>query len=172
MSKLKKDEAEALSNKEKMKEMVIEDNLQEDNSKPKSKEGDKTKKKLLKMNTQKEKTDILIKEFKTQISKISKSLGFTTTEVICLGVDRNLREYFFFIREPHRIYINYREFVLSSNTKWMIYEGKEKILELLNSFINKGVHEKRLTENINHLIKETIFHDLTPEDNFQEYQPH
>ena len=66
-------------------------------------------------------------------------MPFLTTELIFLGKDRNGSEYFFYIREPNRIYVKYRTHLLDENEIFYIYEGRETASEVLKSLNNKGL---------------------------------
>jgi hypothetical protein len=79
----------------------------------KDKEADKHKKKIQKLTNQKEKSEIVIKEFKARVSYITKSISFMTSSILFLGQDRNRSEYFFFVKEPHRMYVRFREYIFS-----------------------------------------------------------
>ena len=52
-------------------------------------------------------------------------MPFLTTELIFLGKDRNCSEYFFYIREPSKIYVKYRTHLLDENEQFYVYEGRE-----------------------------------------------
>jgi hypothetical protein len=42
-------------------------------------------------------------------------MPFLTTEVNFLGLDRNNSEYFFYVREPNRLYVKFRSYLLDTN---------------------------------------------------------
>ena len=166
VTRVKKDEAQALSNKEKVKEMMInigEKDMNEEDQKM-SKEVQKNKKKTAKMNNQREQTEQTIKELKEKISKISKYIPFAISEMMFLGTDRNKSQYFFFLKEHNRVYVRYHNFLLDNNSSYKLYEGKEKIVELLKSLNVKGINEKHLHESLNSLIKDQIIKNNTEEE--------
>lgn len=46
---------------------------------------------------------------------ITKKIPFIISEILFLGSDRNNAEYFFYLREPNRIYVRYRNYLLDEN---------------------------------------------------------
>lgn len=100
-------------------------------------------------------------------------MPFLTSQVFFLGIDRNNAEYFFYVREPNRIYVKHRGYLLDKNENFMMYEGREVINELMKQFNTKGIHERHLYENIQSFIKdEIIVNHIPAEDgslfNFEE----
>ena len=130
---------------------------------------EKTKKKTQKMTSDGEKSDLIIKEFKSKIIKIARMIPFAISQIMFLGNDRNKSSFYFYLREPQRIYVRYHSYLLDTSEDFKIYEGKQKIMELLKSLNTKGIHEKHLSENINYLIKEDILRNLTTEEEMLEY---
>lgn len=74
-----------------------------------------------------EHSDRIIKEFKSKIVKIARMIPFTVSEVMFLGNDRNKSSFYFYLREPHRLYVRYHHYLLDESEHFKIYEGKEKI---------------------------------------------
>lgn len=85
-----------------------------------------------------------------------------------LGSDRNKSQYFFFLGQPNRIYVRYHNFLLDEACDSKIYEGKEKIVELLKCLNTKGINEKHLHESINSLLKQDTIRNLTVEEKNEE----
>lgn len=54
--------------------------------------------------------------------------------------------------------------MLSNESTFGLYEGKEKIMELTKTFCLKGIQEKHLYDNIQSLMKEGVIHNLTSEE--------
>ena len=54
-------------------------------------------------------------------------MPFAISEVLLLGKDRNNSNYFFFLHEPHRIYVRYHNFLLDEEETYQLYEGKKDI---------------------------------------------
>ena len=48
-------------------------------------------------------------------------MPFLTSEVIFLGKDRNESEYFFYMREPNRVYVKFRHYLMDTNEHFSIY---------------------------------------------------
>lgn len=71
-----------------------------------------------------EATKSLISEHKDRVIKINKEIRFVISKVIYLGSDRNHSDYFFYLREPNRIYVKYSSFVLEESENFKIYETK------------------------------------------------
>jgi hypothetical protein len=101
VAQLKVDEAENLSNNEKLKDMVNAgkelEMMQEGPTRMGSKELDKHKKKMVKLASQKSKSEEMIREIKMKIAEIGRAMPFLTSEILFLGVDRNDSEYFFYV---------------------------------------------------------------------------
>jgi len=91
-------------------------------------------------------------------------MPFLTSEMLFLGRDRNESEYFFYLREPNKIYVKYRAYLLDSNENYYIYERKETIIELMKTLNTKGLKEKHLHENIQSLLKDEIITNDVPLD--------
>lgn len=127
VSNLKVDEAENLSNKEKIKEfntvdIELDQQLNKNdesgtiaNSRQITREKDKNQKKIQKLTNQKHKSENNIKEIRLKISDISKNIPFITSLVVFIGKDRNESEYFFYKNEPHRIYCKYHNYLLDDS---------------------------------------------------------
>lgn len=92
-----------------------------------TKEFDKHKRKMNKLASEQTKFEESIKEIRKKISDIGKVMPFLTSEVLFLGKDKNESEYFFYLREPNRLYVKYRAYLLDNNENFYIYEGKEVI---------------------------------------------
>ena len=60
------------------------------------------------------------------------------------------------MREPNRLYVKYRAYLLDNNENFYIYEGKEVITELMKTLNSKGLKEKHLLEGLQTLIKDDI----------------
>jgi hypothetical protein len=88
------------------------------------KELDKHKKKMVKLVSQQTKSEETIKEIRKKIGEISRVMPFLTSEMLYLGRDRNESEYFFYLREPNKIYVKYRAYLLDTNEYYYIYESK------------------------------------------------
>ena len=71
-------------------------------------------------------------------------MPFLTSEMLFLGVDRNESEYFFYLREPNKIYVKYHAYLLDTNEYYYIYESRETIIELLKTINTKGLKERHL----------------------------
>lgn len=71
-------------------------------------------------------------------------IPFAISEIMFLGADRNKSSYFFFLREPNRIYVRYHNFLLDNSSEYKIFEGKDKIIEVFKSLNTKGINEKHL----------------------------
>lgn len=116
------------------------------------------------MATDGEHSDRIIKEFKARIVKIARMIPFAISEIMFLGNDRNKSSHYFYLREPNRVYVRYRNYFMDPNEDFKIFEGKEKIVELMKSLNTKGIHEKHLSESLSFLIKEDILRNLTLEE--------
>ena len=121
-----------------------------------TKELDKHKRKMNKLASEQTKFEESIKEIRKKISDIGKVMPFLTSEVLFLGKDKNESEYFFYLREPNRLYVKYRAYLLDNNENFYIYEGKEVITELMKTLNSKGLKEKHLLEGLQSLIKDDI----------------
>lgn len=53
--------------------------------------------------------------------------------------------------------MKYCDYVLDDRKEYKIYQGRLRVNEFMKSLSMKGVHERKLYESINHLIKENIF---------------
>lgn len=86
-------------------------------------------------------------------------MPFVNSVMKYLGVDRFKSEYFFYNKEPNRLYVKYRESFLEGSSEedaegekaLMVYEGKEQIDALKNWLNAKGVNEKGVLFNLNSL---------------------
>lgn len=94
---------------------------------------------MLKLASQQTKSEEGIKEIRKKIAEIGRAMPFLTSEVLFLGKDRNDSEYFFFMREPNRIYVKFRSYLMDTNENFSIYETKETITEVMKGLNNKGL---------------------------------
>lgn len=173
VTKLKNNQAEALSNKQKLKEMLGKGGKGQEEKgllgqKKVQKEVEKNKKKSQKLVNDNETSQKVIKDYKSRIIKIARQIPFVISQVLFLGKDRNGSEYFFYLREPHRLYVKYHGYLLDTSQGFKIYESKEKIMELLKSLNTKGINQRKLFEAISHLVKEEIIRNLGEDDVYRE----
>jgi chromosome segregation ATPase len=119
VAQLKVDEAENLSNNEKLKGMAqagLEmEQSQEGVTRQLTKELDKHKKKIQRLATQQTRTEETIRDIRGKIAEIGRAMPYLTSEVEFLGLDRNDSEYFFYVREPDRLYVKFRSYLLNRN---------------------------------------------------------
>lgn len=173
VTQLKIDEAEILSNNEKLKGMALAgvemEQSQDGTARGLSKEIDKHKKKIQKLATQQTKSEETIKDIRTKIGEIARTMPFLTSEVYFLGLDRNNSEYFFYVREPHRLYVKYRSYFLDTNDHFLLYEGREVITEIAKQLNTKGVHERHLCENLTAFLKDDIIVNAPPNDDISTF---
>lgn len=80
-----------------------------------TKELDKHKKKMQRLASQQTKTEETIKDIRNKIAEIGRAMPFLTSEIEFLGLDRNNSEYFFYVREPDRLYVKFRSYLLDKN---------------------------------------------------------
>ena len=66
-------------------------------------------------------------------------MPYLTTEIEFIGFDRNMSEYFLYVREPNRIYVKFRSYLLDNNELFYVYQGKEVISDLIKSLNTKGI---------------------------------
>lgn len=66
----------------------------------------------------------LINEHKDRVSKITKEIPYIVSQINYLGSDRNNSKYYFYQGEPHRVYVQYNDFVLEDSENYKIYETK------------------------------------------------
>ena len=102
IAQLKIDEAENLSNNEKLKGMNLQSKelelFQEGVTRQLTKELDKHKKKMQKLATQQSKSQETIRQIRSKIAQIGRAMPFITSEMYYLGKDTNDSQYFFFMR--------------------------------------------------------------------------
>jgi hypothetical protein len=91
-------------------------------------------------------------DLRLKLNKALTSLLFAKSDTVYLGKDRNESAYFFNCNEPHRIYINYKPYFLQKSGQFLLYEGRQKISELLPFLCNKGFHEKRLSQQLSNIL--------------------
>lgn len=58
------------------------------------------------------------------------------------------------MREPDRIYVKFRAYLLDKNEDFLVYVGKEAISEVIRSLNTKGLRERHLYDNISYLLKD------------------
>lgn len=61
---------------------------------------------------------------KQKIVTITKKIPFVVSETISLGKDRNDSCYYFFLRQPYRIYVNYKNYLMDENESFLIIQTK------------------------------------------------
>lgn len=156
LSSMKNENAEILSNKEKAKLLSREPEQEESKL-----IGTVGKLEMEELALKLEEDEKAVQVMKDEVRRISKLMPFAISEVLFLGKDRNHSEYFFFLHEPHRLYVHYRDFVLDEGV-YQLYEGRKNIDALLSSLNPKGIHEKQLHSAINELVKLDMIHELPP----------
>ena len=131
IAQLKIDEAESLSNNEKKKDLAEEgkklEESQEGVTRLLTKELDKHKRKMDRLAFEQSRFEETIKQTRKKISDIGRIMPFLTSEMLFLGKDRNESDYFFFLRDPNRLYVKYHAYLLDNNENYYIYEGKYAI---------------------------------------------
>lgn len=87
-------------------------------------------------------------------------MPFVNSVIKFLGVDRFKSEYFFYKNQKDRIYIKYRESLLSEETDdtFMVYVTKEQIQQLKAWLNAKGTNERSLVFNITNLEQKDLLH--------------
>ena len=80
-----------------------------------TKELDRHKRKVDKLAYEQTRFEETIKEARKKINDIGRIMPFLTSEMLFLGKDRNESEYFFYLRDPNRLYVKYRAYLLDNN---------------------------------------------------------
>lgn len=64
------------------------------------------------------------------------------------------------------MYVKYNHGLLDSRTNYRLYEGKQRIVEVMHALNCKGIREKSLHDSIHYFIKEGVIRD-SPEEPFE-----
>ena len=104
-----------------------------------TKELDKHKRKMNRLAFEQTRFEQKIKEGRKKKIEIEKIMPFLTSEILFLGKDRNQSDYFFYLRDPNRLYVKYRSYLFDNNEDFYIYEGKDVIVEFVRTLNSKGL---------------------------------